>query len=264
MKYHLLVEILYISFGLLFLNPCDINGENEIRDSLLHCGKVSHIQKVRRTGDNIYVASQLDSVTDIVYWFKKCMFNELFTFYKVYLTEHRSNLLHAESFNSSSKLMNWSHSDNIGPFDISEGGWCGGNHSYKNNKTAECISYRTVVDGIELRADTIAWGNGVEIKTANYIFNPLSVVDKAGTIIFGDTLCKEFVNYKIQGNSIEVCVRHEYTNGTPVVISKYYGMQSMFADETDVLTMNGLYHDWHPISLVSRFKKKTFRIFDVL
>ena len=38
---------------------------------------------IRKAGENVYVSSQIDDHHEINYWFKKCMANDLFTFYRV-------------------------------------------------------------------------------------------------------------------------------------------------------------------------------------
>ena len=44
---------------------------------------ISEEMRVKITGEDLYISAKLDAKTDILYWFKKCMFNELFTFYRV-------------------------------------------------------------------------------------------------------------------------------------------------------------------------------------
>ena len=70
---------------------------------------------------------------EIAIQFKKCMANNLFTFYNVKIND---------------KVVNSSqYSDNIGPFATS-GGWMGGNHMSNSNKqTARTLSYTATVDG---------------------------------------------------------------------------------------------------------------------
>src|SRR5699024_3422428 len=47
-------------------------------------------------------------------------------------------------------------------------------------------------------------------------------------------------------------------NRTPVIITKYYGMQSMFKDENQLLTPLGKYPFWTNIHQTNRFKKQDF------
>ena len=44
---------------------------------------ISEEMRVKMTGEDLYISAKLDAGTDILYWFKKCMFNKLFTFYRV-------------------------------------------------------------------------------------------------------------------------------------------------------------------------------------
>ena len=50
---------------------------------LVACSNGDSKMRVKITGEDLYISAKLDAETDILYWFKKCMFNELFTFYRV-------------------------------------------------------------------------------------------------------------------------------------------------------------------------------------
>ena len=52
---------------------------------------------------------------------------------------------------SPTSLLNLAYSDNIGPFNITGYGWCGGNHPYLDEvtQTARNIGYRIYIDGKE-------------------------------------------------------------------------------------------------------------------
>ncbi|MCI1648163.1 MAG: hypothetical protein LKI39_06100 [Bacteroides sp.] len=219
-------------------------------------------QWIRKEGENIYIISKLDSTADILYWFKKCMFNELFTFYKVALIDDRLCSPSTISDSIPMTLLNWAYSDNIGPFDINGGGWCGGNHSYKNEiRTARNVSYRVFINGFELKHDTLALSDNIKIIVKNDILNPVRATEKEGISSLNDIFCIESVTYEIIKNNIQVSVKHEYKNESPVIVRKYYGMQSMFENEVFILTANGQYYDWTPISKVSRFTKQDYPYF---
>ena len=79
---------------------------------------------IRKAGENVYVSSQIDDHHEINYWFKKCMANDLFTFYRVSVT----------SGTTGTTVVNEAYSDNIGPFEIRGGGWCGGNHLFTDSR----------------------------------------------------------------------------------------------------------------------------------
>lgn len=82
---------------------------------------------VERIGDALYVSSKLDESNDIVYVFEKCMFNKLYTFSKVGVVANSSSkpVAHSQDV-ASMTLLNEATSDNIGPFELMAGGWCGG------------------------------------------------------------------------------------------------------------------------------------------
>lgn len=209
---------------------------------------------IKKTGESVYISSMIDNRHEINYWFKKCMTNDLFTFYRVSITSDSTN----------TQIVNEACSDNIGPFNIQKGGWCGGNHLYSDEKTktAETFSIKLYADGRSITSDTTLKAHVIKIEVKNYIFNPLSAKEKDNQIYFTDTLCTETINYTVNGNSIQVDLSHDYTNTIPVTIAKYYGMQSMFKNEKQILTPSGEYASWTDIEKVSRFKKKDFPRFN--
>lgn len=218
----------------------------------------SHLHVIKRVGEEIFISSKMDGETDVLYWFKRCMFNNIFTFYRVGML-HNDNILPVSDPDSApDKVLNLSVSDNIGPFDIEKGGWCGGNHSYIDGVTRTAVTESVAVfaDGKKVERDTLAYADNVRIEVKNYIFNPVSADTVGGITVFSDTLCMESVEYDVCKNNIRVEVSHEYTNTIPVRIARYYGMQSMFCGELAVLTPGGEYSRWTDIDRVSRFKKK--------
>ncbi|MDD2960710.1 MAG: hypothetical protein PHR45_01350 [Muribaculaceae bacterium] len=215
-------------------------------------------QFVKVEGDNVYISAKIDSVSDIVYNFRRCMFNNIFTFYSVGLVEN-SEVIPISNFEKREiKILNCAISDNIGPFCVENGGWAGANHSYKDENlipTASCRDYNVIIDGKSICCDTLAYTDNISFKVENIIFNPLVAPKEC---VFGDTLCIEQVGYKVNKGSIEVSVNHKYCNKYPVTISKYYGMQSMFNGESEILTPFGKYSNWTPIKDVDQFKKKDY------
>ncbi|MCI1779889.1 MAG: hypothetical protein LKI53_08040 [Bacteroidales bacterium] len=222
---------------------------------------ITDLQRVKISGENLYISAKADSVTDICYLFRKCMFNKLFTFYSVTFVPNNDRQPLPAQYEGSGDILNLAYSDNIGPFYISGGGWCGGNHSYKGERekeTAKNIKYNIYLNDREVRGDTSALVGKIDIKVTNIIYNPSPDTRDQ---ISGDILCHEYVTYNIRRNNIEVTVRHKYDNEIPAVIKKYYGMQSMFENETEIMTPKGKYRDWTPVSEVSRFKKGEYPYF---
>ena len=210
---------------------------------------------VRKIGENIHISSRIDQHHEINYWFKKCMANDLFTFYRVSILSDSVNII----------IANEAHySDNIGPFYIKDGGWCGGNHLFtdEQTKTAETFSVKLYADDHRITSDTTLVAQKIEFEVKNHIFNPVSAKTQKGIVSFTDTLCIENVIYTIIGNSIQVDLSHDYINKMPVRILRYYGMQSMFNDERYLLTPSGKYLHWTEINNVDRFKKKDFPRFN--
>lgn len=211
--------------------------------------------RVRLANDGLYISAKLDDGHDIVYWFKKCLFNEIYTFYRVGLVSNRDADKISDPLTEPSTVLNLAYSDNIGPFAVSGNGWCGANHSYHEEgkvRTAATERYTITVNGGQPASGVLIKADSVTVDVENVIYDP-SRPPVNGAL--ADPLCREKVHYRIEGGNIEVKVYHEFCPVEPVVIDKYYGMQSMFEGETHTFTSAGAYTDWTPQADVSRFTK---------
>lgn len=171
---------------------------------------------------------------DIDIVFSPCMANRLFTFSSVTLD---------------GKVVNRTESDNIGPFGLVGGGWSGGNHLNKDMRSARTTAVKVSADGRELdinRPDTTSC-RVLTVEVDNLLLMP------ADTVPFAN----EHVRYTVCGNSIEVEADHKFLCPEPVTVDRYYGMQSMFIGETEILTPGGQYGSWTPVAEVDRFTKGT-------
>ena len=182
------------------------------------------------------------------------MFNELFTFYEVAVEERNTET-----------VLNRATSDNLGPLGIDGYGWAGANHSWREGgtvRTARHVGVSIEADGRCIGGDTSLRAREVTIRVENRIFDPrMPVADSAGRAELQTPLCTERVCYRVRENNIEVAVSHEFHNSVPATIRTYYGMQSMFCDETHTLTPDGAYADWTPQAAVSHFTKGDYPAF---
>lgn len=183
---------------------------------------------------DLSIVSEMSDGYTVRYQFSKCMANNLFTFSKVMI---------------GGTVVNSATSDNIGPFLLSSG-WTGGNHLMPDNATrsAETTSIEVVVDGDTLIDNITLTATKVVINVSNNIYNPTNV-----TQLF----CVEKIKYIVAGNSIQVEAQHEFCNQAPILVSRYYGMQSMAIGETAILTPASVYTSWTPIENVDRFTKSS-------
>lgn len=195
-------------------------------------------------GENCFISSGINDSTSLLFWFKKCMANELYTFYEVALTKVITAVPSEELINNS-LLVNQAFSDNIGPFLVEGVGWCGGNHTDENGgRTATTDSFSISVDGHALAGDTVAFDVGkVNIDVTNVIL---------------DTFAIERISYRIEGGSVSVSAEHHFYNAQPLNVLRYYGMQSMFLGETEEITPGGLYSSWTAIDKVGQFLKRDY------
>ena len=134
----------------------------------------SEAMYVKRQGGDLYISAKLDGRTDITYWFRRCMFNELYTFYRVGITRNRAALPSTQPEAEPAVLLNSTYSDNIGPFAIPGCGWCGGNHKYRERtaRTARSEGYTLLADGNRIEGDTTLWANRVTVEAENVILDP--------------------------------------------------------------------------------------------
>lgn len=210
--------------------------------------------RVRLAGENLYITAKLDAGHDIVYWFKSCLFNQLYTFYRVGLIDNKEEAV-SDPLKEPTTVLNLAYSDNIGPFAVSGNGWCGANHSYKEGgtvRTAATERYSIAVNGVQPTSGVLMKADSVTVDVVNVIYDPSRPLE-GGALV--DPLCRETVHYRIQGGNIEVRVSHAFCPVVPVTVDRYYGMQSMFEGETHTFTSAGAYTDWTPQAEVSRFKK---------
>lgn len=167
--------------------------------------------------------------------FTYCLANKLFTFSSVSLD--------GEMVNSGS----WS--DNIGPFHA-DGYWVGANHLDSDGEvTAVAVSLELELDGtsLDIDEDHSLTGRILTIRVKNLI-----------GLVKPEPFAWEYVTYTVAGNSIEVEVEHEYISYNPVRVYTYYGMQSMFVDERELLLPGTGLGSWIPASDRGElyFKKK--------
>lgn len=219
--------------------------------------------RVKIVGDQLYISAKLDDDKDILYWFRKCMFNEIFTFYRVGVIDNNMKLPTNLPDATPSLTLNLAYSDNIGPFNISGFGWAGGNHAYIDNvtKTASTENVAIYLDNKIATKDTLALVDYVHVKVVNHIMNPAKPQIVEGKTKLNELLCTESVDYYIRKNNIQVSVTHSFDNENPVEVQMYYGMQSMFEKETYTMTLNGKYSDWTLQSEVDTFLKKDYPFF---
>lgn len=269
MSRRLFFAFLFLSWHLTACSKGDSGTFNELPDkpsseeSSPEVKAVSDEMRIKKTGNDLYISAKLDADTDILYWFKKCMFNELFTFYRVGTIANNMPAPTTLPDAAPTAVLNLAYSDNIGPFNITGYGWCGGNHPYLDEvtRTARNVEYHIYVDGKEIKQDMSTLTKEIEMEVINEILNPSKAATRDGKTLLNEVLCIETVKYSVYRNNVQVSVKHEFRNETPVTIQMYYGMQSMFEKETHTLTANGKYTDWTVQSDVSTFTKKEYPSF---
>ena len=222
---------------------------------------VNNTQVAKVIGEKLYIGAKYDETRDILITFEKCMFNSLMTFAKVGLAENTEAYPLLNPDRATTQTLNQASSDNIGPISLVDGGWCGANHSYKEQntvRTAESVSYEFYADGKKLTDGNIVSAKSIEVRVKNRIFNP-TIPPEESAVILSSELCIEDAIYRVENGNIFVSLSHTYTNELPVTVNNYYGMQSMFSTEDAVFTPGGEYTDFTKTTeLLSSFKKQDY------
>lgn len=236
-------------------------GTTEISTNLKVCAELD------ANGEDLYIAYLAPDNIEYVYWFKKCLFNMLYSFYRVGYRTSSNTIPDTYGINTEVGItwLNRTYSDNIGPLSTNSGGWTGGNHSWKNDnktKTAQTDSYIIEADGYALMPSDKVYCEKVMISVINTIFDP-SVAPNEGDESLSTPFSTESVVYIVEQSSINVSVRQKLAGITNNWLKTYYGMQSMFDGETAILTPNGQYLDWETsISGYSHFNKADYPRFN--
>lgn len=208
--------------------------------ALVSLGFVADASQVELKGEMLAVSGDTGDGHAIVMEFSRCMANELYTFSRVTVD---------------GAVVNRATSDNIGPFLIKNSGWTGGNHLMPDGVThsAHTLSVTIAADGKILECDTVMTARSVVVTVVNRLLCPFDA---------SSTFAIETMRYTVQGNSIQVDAEHQFQNPEPLVVERYYGMQSMMTDENAVLTPEGEYSQWTPVAKVDRFAKSAAKGFD--
>lgn len=77
---HRILRRLLICCLLLPASACADKGSGEENGGNDGKRPYSEMMYVKRQGDNLYISAKMDASTDILYWFKRCLFNEVYTF----------------------------------------------------------------------------------------------------------------------------------------------------------------------------------------
>lgn len=202
--------------------------------------------------NNFYCAYNDGNGIEYTYWFKRCMANNLYTFYKVgYRTVTRTlPSVAGISAGTGITYINETSSDNIGPMQMTSGYWVGGNHHYPDENSGQHTIYKTAqTDSVSIYIDNVLKTSGggyakdITIEVVNTIFDP-AYPPSEGDESLSTPLATESVKYVVVKNTIEVGLSLKFSSTTPSSINKYYGMQSMFSGETYYITPNGAYNVW--------------------
>lgn len=200
---------------------------------------------------NLYIAYNDGSGTEYCYWFKRCMANELFTFYRV---GYRSVERNEPSIDGIRRLtditiINSTASDNIGPLLMNDNQWVGGNHTYTpgGQKTAKTDVVDIIVDGKAIVDGSYGYCENIGIRVVNTLYDPAYAPAEDSTIL-STPLASETVFYSIFKNNIELGVAIAFVSGTTNTVHTYYGMQSMFNKESHYITPNGGAASWKSVN----------------
>ncbi|MBQ7691801.1 MAG: dockerin type I repeat-containing protein [Muribaculaceae bacterium] len=220
--------------------------------------------------DVLAVASNDGSGTEMCYMFRRCMNNKLFTFSHVgrrAVAGRDTSSTAGVTTGAGITWLNLTGSDNIGPVGV-QGypDFVGGNHpwrepdslgnpgrgGYSSVRTATCDSVTITVDGVRLLDGHSRRCRQVVVDVWNTLMDPFVAPD-SGAVALPCPLIIEHVTYTLQGNSIAVDLEHRYRRD--FTVSRYYGMQSMFVGEEQIMLPGGACPEWQPRSSVGNMTK---------
>lgn len=233
-------------------------------------------QKINQNKNSCYVEIENDVLKycskynkdyDLIIHFKYCMNNNIMTFTNVGLAQN-TDIYPNTNFNRDITMLNNPGSDNIGPFNVQRdesigngvGGFTGGNHCYNEvygeNEIHTAISdnYIFYLDDNKIENGFKGYGNTVKVLTENTIFDT-RVAPLENETILNSPLIKEMVSYTLSNTQIEVCATHRFLKDATV---SYYGQQSVFQNESHVITPLGAYPVWTEVTNLSNFIKKDY------
>lgn len=215
-------------------------------------------------GDILKYCTKYDEGNDLIIFFKPCMNNELVTFANVGLAVNPGKYPSSD-FSRSVTMLNNPGSDNIGPFSISKdsavgsgtGGFCGANHCYgevygeNQIRTAKSDWHKYYLDDILVEDGFKGYGKNVKVVTENTIFDP-RIAPVEGETVLSSPLIKEMMAYTVCGTQVEVCATHKFLKNAK---ASYYGQQSVFRNESQIVTPLGAFPVWTAISDITGFTK---------
>lgn len=267
-----LILIQYYSRGTLSVSKTEyINNFSILSNSVLDTNsRISYLNKYayRFDGDNLFVAYNEGAGVEITYWFKKCLANDLFSFYRVGYRNSEQRVPTIENIENDNSIVLFyaALSDSIGPYNIN-GIFVGGNHNYPSNsanpkyKTAKTDSVKILVDNEEISDATAGYCDNISVVVTNSIYDP-AFEPTVGDEYLPVKLATEIVLYKISKNTIEVSQRSDFVDSTTSSLAIFYGMQSAFANEDFYITPNGKMSDWTATTINDKFTKGEYPKFN--
>ena len=221
-------------------------------------------------GDYLMVSVADSDEDEMCFCFRPCMQNKLMTFSHVGVRELPVDSLRDPSNMLRDTTMHWLNSttsDNIGPVGVQGyADFVGGNHLWRGADvygtpgkgaatkvfTAVCDSFLILADGAPLEPDVATECRQITVEVWNTIMDPL-VPPLDGAKALHSPLIGEHAHYTLEQNTIYVEMEHNYYKD--FVVSRYYGMQSMFVGEDEIFTPSGVYRSWTIQEAVLNFKK---------
>ncbi len=117
---------------------------------------------VKRQGGDLYISAKLDERTDITYWFRRCMFNELHV-YRVGITRNRAALPSTQPEAEPAVLLQLDVQRQHRAFRHPGCGWCGATTNTGGNARRArhaARGYTLLADGNRIEGDTTLWAIG--------------------------------------------------------------------------------------------------------
>ena len=192
---------------------------------------------VKNQNNILYIASKYNETYDLITTWRKCMANDLYTFYQIALYENQSDSINENVTRPHSILILRSTTDNIGPITFN-GELVGGNHTYRDSlgvlhKTAKTVRTDIFNGDSLLTGNFSLYSDEINIVVENYLFN-------AADLPAENTYIIETVEYSVIPGTINIRLQHDIEED--LFISSYYGLQSAPSSVQDYIFIPNSQH----------------------
>ncbi len=171
---------------------------------------------------DVAIATKFSSTEDMVVRFRSIPNNEILGIGAVVLVPNTNPLPLSDPKNYDENTDGVTElakaiSEYVGPVNTNVGGWTGGSHLKDGYKTADTISVNLIADNLPLQIGDEGYYSDIKLGVTNKLYKPDVLPTQT-------ELIREYQEYTVKNNSIDVYVNHGYRDS--FTIWAYYGLQT--------------------------------------